>query len=259
MNLPLYQVDAFTEHPFAGNPAAVCPLDTWLTDDLLQQIAAENNLSETAFFVPREDGYHIRWFTPLVEIDLCGHATLASAWVLYRILGYDEATIRFHSASGPLTVFREGQWLVLDFPASPPHTCPLPDLLSRGLGREPRAVLRSDDYLALLADQEEVRALVPDFGLLARLDCRGIIVTAPGTETDFVSRFFAPAVGIDEDPVTGSAHCTLTPFWAERLHRSRLSARQISDRGGELECELRGDRVLIKGKAALYLEGTIRI
>ncbi len=259
MKIPLYQVDAFTDHLFAGNPAAVCPLGGWLPDELLQKIAAENNLSETAFFVPREDGYRIRWFTPRVEVDLCGHATLASAWVLFHSLAYHGDAIRFHSASGLLRVQREGPWLELDFPASPPRPCPAPDLLARGLGREPLAVLRSDDCLALLTDEDEVRALTPDFALLARLDCRGIIVTAPGKATDFVSRFFAPGVGIPEDPVTGSAHCTLTPFWAERLGKDRLRARQLSSRGGELDCELRGNRVLIRGRATLYLEGTIHI
>ncbi len=259
MNLPLYQVDAFTDHPFAGNPAAVCPLDTWLPDDLLQKIAAENNLSETAFFVRQEDAYRIRWFTPVTEVALCGHASLASAWVLYHELGYREDTIRFLSASGPLAVRRQGPLLELDFPASPPLSCPAPELLVPALGRKPLAVLRSDDYLVLLGSPEEVQTLAPDFGLLARLDRRGVIVTAPGAETDFVSRFFAPGVGIPEDPVTGSAHCTLTPFWARRLGRNRLRARQLSARGGELECELRGNRVLIRGRAVLYMAGTIRI
>ncbi|HEB51231.1 MAG TPA: PhzF family phenazine biosynthesis protein [Desulfobulbus sp.] len=259
MKLPLYQVDAFTDRPFTGNPAAVCPLDAWLPDDLMQKIAAENNLSETAFFVRQGKEYRIRWFTPAVEIDLCGHATLASGWVLYHALGYRGEAIRFLSASGPLTVREKGDRLELDFPASPPRSCPAPELLARGLGREPLEVLRSDDYLVLLADQEQVRTLAPDFRILARLDCRGIIVTAPGTEADFVSRFFAPGLGIDEDPVTGSAHCTLTPFWAKRLGRNVLKARQLSSRGGELECELHRERVLIRGMAVLYLAGTIRI
>jgi len=253
--LPLWQVDAFTGTLFAGNPAAVCLLDAWLPDATLQAIAAENNLSETAFAVPRDGDFALRWFTPAQEVDLCGHATLAAAHVL---LG-ERAAVTFHTRSGALGVERRGGLLAMDFPALPAAAVRAPDALEHGLGRRPREVLRAVDYLVVYDTAAEIEALVPDQERLARLDGRGVIVTAPGTDADFVSRFFAPKAGIPEDPVTGSAHSTLAPYWAARLGKTRLRARQISRRGGELECVLRGDRVEIAGRAVTYLEGTILV
>lgn len=259
MKIPLYQVDAFTSEIFHGNPAAVCPLEKWLPDTTLQNIATENNLSETAFFVPRENEYDLRWFTPTVEVDLCGHATLAAAFVLFNELAFSGNEIRFHSRSGVLTVARNGDILTLDFPSRPPEKCNTPEALVRGLGKAPTQVLKSRDYVAVFDSAEDVKNLQPDFAALKALDCLGVIATASGKDCDFVSRFFAPKAGIDEDPVTGSAHCTLIPFWAGRLGKAKLFARQISKRGGELFCELAGDRVRIGGKARLYLRGEIFI
>jgi PhzF family phenazine biosynthesis protein len=259
MKLPLYQIDAFTGTRFRGNPAAVCPLESWLPDDLLQAIAAENNLSETAFCVAVADGWELRWFTPVTEVDLCGHATLAAAQVLFSTGRARVEEITFHSRSGPLCVRREDGLLTLDFPAKTPEPCPAPEALTAGLGRAPVSCLRAADYLAVFSSQREIEEITPDFGILRKLDLRGVIITAPGGECDFVSRFFAPNCGIDEDPVTGSAHCALTPFWAGRLGKTSLTARQLSRRGGELRCRLAGDRVLISGEAVLYLEGTITV
>lgn len=258
MKLRQYQVDAFASRLFEGNPAAVCPLEAWLDDAVLQAIAAENNLSETAFFVPRGPGYDLRWFTPATEVDLCGHATLAAAFVLFDLLAHAGPSITFETRSGTLTVRRRSELLVMDFPAAAPQPCAVPRALATGLGQDPLEVLVADDYVVVFADEAAIRNLNPDFALLGRLDRRAVCVTAPGDEVDFVSRFFAPRVGINEDPVTGSAHCQLTPYWAVRLGRTRLRARQISRRGGEILCELRGDRVLLAGKAVLYSEGTIR-
>jgi predicted PhzF superfamily epimerase YddE/YHI9 len=257
MKIPCYIVDAFTGEVFRGNPAAVCPLPSWLPDATLQNIAAENNLSETAFIVPRRNEFELRWFTPTVEMDLCGHATLAAAFVLFTEQQFSGNEIRFHSRSGILTVVRGGEILMLDFPSRPPQPCGIPDTLVRGLGCQPKQVFKSRDYLAMFDTVEEVRSLKPDFAALKTLDCLGIIVTARGDDCDFVSRFFAPAAGVDEDPVTGSAHCTLIPYWVQRLGKNKLFARQISRRGGELFCELAGDRVHIGGKAVLYLRGEI--
>lgn len=257
MKQSYYEVSAFTTNPFGGNPAGVCPLESWLPDETLQGIAANNNLAETAFTVPRGDDFELRWFTPTIEMDLCGHATLAAAFVLFseRGLGGDE--LRFHTRSGLLTVTREKEMLTLDFPSRPAAPCAVPDALIRGLGATPKKVFKSRDYLAVFTNEAEVRALKPDFAMLKTLDCLGIIATAPGTDCDFVSRFFAPSAGVDEDPVTGSAHCTLIPYWAERSGKTKLSARQVSQRGGELSCDLRGNRVLISGKAIVYLRGSI--
>jgi PhzF family phenazine biosynthesis protein len=259
--LRLYQVDAFTSQVFGGNPAAVCPLDAWLPDDVLQAIALENNLSETAFVLRDEvRGWQIRWFTPTQEVDLCGHATLASASVLFHGDDKDRDEIVFRSRSGELKVRREGDLLTLDFPSRPPKAVTASDDLMEGLGRPPREVWAARDYLAVYDREEDVRALVPDVDRLRRIDqLFGVIVTAPGTKVDFVSRFFAPRIGVDEDPVTGSAHCTLVPYWSKRLGRKRLHALQVSSRGGELFCEDRGDRVAISGNAVRYLEGTIEI
>ncbi len=259
MELRLYQVDAFASELFRGNPAAVVPLERWLADDVMQAIAAENNLSETAFFVPQGPDYDLRWFTPKVEMDLCGHATLASAFILFTHLAPLRESVTFHTRSGPLTVAREGERLVMDFPSRPPVRCAAPPGLAAALGRTPVATLTARDLMAVFEHEGEVRALAPDIGAVAALGVHAVIVTAPGRAVDFVSRFFAPAVGVPEDPVTGSAHCTLTPYWAERLGRPRLHAHQVSARGGELFCELRGDRVALAGHAVLYLEGTIRL
>jgi PhzF family phenazine biosynthesis protein len=260
LRLPLYQVDAFTDRPFHGNPAAVVPLERWLPDKTLQAIAAENNLSETAFLVPREDGWDLRWFTPRIEVELCGHATLASARIVFDRLaeGSDEA--RFHTRSGELGVRADGADLVLDFPACPPTPCEAPAGLVDALGGSPREFLTSSLYdLVIYGSEAEVREVVPDERALLAHEKMGVIISAPGDEVDFVSRFFAPRVGILEDPVTGSAHCVSTPYWAKRLGRPRLRARQISERVGDLVCEDRGERVSIAGRAVVYLEGEINV
>jgi PhzF family phenazine biosynthesis protein len=255
----LYQVDAFASEVFRGNPAAVCPLHAWLEDGVMQAIAAENNLSETAFFVGEGGKYHLRWFTPRAEVKLCGHATLASAFVIFTQLGYEGETVSFDTLSGRLDVRREGDVLVMDFPAYPPlEVDDPPAALLLGLGTPPSAVLQGgEDYIAVYEDETVVRDLGPRLERFEELASRGVAVTAPGTEVDFVSRFFVPRHGIPEDPVTGSLHSALTPYWASRLGKTSLHARQLSSRGGELWCELQGDRVSIAGKAALYLEGRI--
>jgi PhzF family phenazine biosynthesis protein len=261
MKIPLFQIDAFAEGPFTGNPAAVCPLESWLSADVMQAIAAENNLSETAFFVPEGEGSRLRWFTPKAEVDLCGHATLAAAYVIFRFLQPDRQRVLFNTQkAGDLVVTRDDGLLALDFPARPPMPCAVPEALGAALGREPVALLAARDYLAVYDSPEQIAALAPDFAALARLDRFAVIVTAPGSgDVDFVSRFFAPAQGVDEDPVTGSAHCTLIPYWAARLGKTRLRARQLSRRGGYLSCALLGDRVSIAGRAVLYLQGTIEV
>jgi PhzF family phenazine biosynthesis protein len=257
MKIRQYQVDAFATRAFEGNPAAVCPLRGWLDDALLQAIAEENNLSETAFFVPTEEGYALRWFTPVREVDLCGHATLAAAHVLFDALGHPGQAIRFETRSGELTVERQDGRLAMNFPAIPPAPCNPPDILAQALGERPIEVLAADDYLVVFDSEETVRAITPDLALLGRLDRRGVVITAPGTEVDFVSRFFAPRFGIAEDPVTGSAHCELAPYWAGRLGKSTLAARQVSRRGGSLSCEMKGDRVVLAGHAVTFMEAEI--
>jgi PhzF family phenazine biosynthesis protein len=259
MELPIYQVDAFTDRLFAGNPAAVCPLDAWLPDAAMQAIAAENNLSETAFFVPRGEDYDLRWFTPTVETDLCGHATQASGFIVMNRLAPQRSSVRFHTRSGPLTVTRQDDMFAIDLPAQPPERCTMPSRLVAALGRKPVQILGAVKYLAIYDSAADVAALTPDTAAMMDTDRDGVIVSAPGTDCDFVSRYFAPHAGIPEDPVTGSAHCTLVPYWAKRLGRTTLHARQISRRGGELFCELKGDRIVIAGRAALYLEGRIRV
>ncbi len=259
MNIPIYQVDAFTHRLFGGNPAAVVLLDDWLPDAVLQAIAAENNLAETAFVIPRPDVAPLRWFTPAVEVDLCGHATLAAAYVLFRHRYPSAERLRFDTRSGELTVGREGEMLSMDFPSRPGRPVTISDELVAALGARPREVHLARDLLAVFASEAEVRAIRPDFAALAALDAFAVIVSAPGDEVDFVSRFFAPGAGIPEDPVTGSAHCTLIPYWAGRLGKTELTARQISARGGELACRLRGDRVLIAGRAVEYLRGEIAV
>jgi PhzF family phenazine biosynthesis protein len=257
MELTLYQVDAFADRLFSGNPAAVCPLREWLPDATLQAIAGENNLSETAFYIPAGEGFQIRWFTPTAEVELCGHATLATAHVIFNHTDYGRNSIRFTSSSGELTVTRGNDCLVMDFPAQPATPCDSPKVLIEALGSEPVEVLSSTDYMAVFLSEDDITSLRPNLEVVKRLDLRGVIITAAGMEVDFVSRFFAPKFGIDEDPVTGSAHCTLAPYWAERLNKTRMTARQLSRRGGELVCEVRGNRVALTGRAVTYLEGKI--
>lgn len=259
MKIPLYQVDAFTSRLFGGNPAAVCPLEAWPDDRTMQAIAAENNLAETAFFVGGKGRYDLRWFTPLVEVDLCGHATLASAFVIFNRLEPSLEAVSFRSKSGELRVTRRGGRLTLDFPAWPPERRDVAEDLSRALNAPPREVWTSHDTMAVYDSEDEVRRLEPDMGRVAALETFAVIATAPGRTADFVSRFFAPRQGIPEDPVTGRAHCTLTPYWARRLGQRALHAVQLSRRGGELFCEDRGDRVAISGYAVQFLEGTIEV
>lgn len=259
MKLRMYQVDAFASRVFEGNPAAVVPLAQWPDERLLQAIAEENNLSETAFFVQAGGAFELRWFTPVAEVDLCGHATLAAAHVLFDALGHPGPTILFSTRSGMLPVQRIGAHLVMDFPARPPVACAAPPELVAALGLAPMAVLAADDYLAVYADEDDVRALQPDIAGLRALDRRGVIATAPGREADFVSRFFAPKLGIAEDPVTGSAHCALAPYWAERLGRTALVGRQVSRRGGTVGCELRNERVFLAGGAVTYMVAEIDV
>ncbi len=260
MEIPLYQVDAFASKIFAGNPAAVCPLTEWLSDDTLQAIARENNLSETAFFVPSGDHYQLRWFTPGCEVDLCGHATLASAHILFSQLGEAQETLCFDTRSGEVTVTRRGDRLGLNFPARPPAPVTVhPSLIAALGGPDPLEILGSRDYLVRYQTEAELRNLSPNMEALKTVDRFAVIVTAPGTDCDFVSRFYAPAKGVNEDPVTGSAHCTLVPYWAKKLDKTTLHARQVSARGGELFCQLKGDRVEIAGHAVLFLKGCIYI
>lgn len=265
MTQPIYQVDAFTSEIFGGNPAAVMPLESWLPDETMLALAMENNLSETAFFVrlPKGDeaDFHIRWFTPGIEVPLCGHATLASAWVIFNKLGWDKAQIRFRSKSGPLSVRQaDDGWLVLDFPNYACQEQPTPALIREALEGAPDTaffVPNDTNYMVVLEDEAAVRAAQPDIRKLKQLGNLGLIVTAPGTACDFVSRYFAPGGGIDEDPVTGSIHSVLVPYWSEKLGKTQLDARQVSARGGVLRCELKGDRVDIAGQAAFYMEGSV--
>lgn len=257
MRIKQYQVDAFATRPFEGNPAAVCPLESWLDDALLQAIAEENNLSETAFFVPVGSAFQLRWFTPVKEVDLCGHATLATAHVLFEELGDSATVITFETRSGELFVKKRDGLLEMDFPTRKPDRCEVPAELVEALGVSPLEVFAADDYLAVFDHEETVRTLKPDLGLLAQLELRGVIVTAPAEEFDFVSRFFAPKYGVPEDPVTGSAHCKLAPYWADKLGKNKLLARQVSKRGGTLVCEVRGNRVLLSGSAVTFMQGEL--
>lgn len=259
MKLPLWQVDAFASQRFAGNPAAVVPLREWLPDAMLQAIAAENNLAETAYLVPHGDAYAIRWFTPGMEVPLCGHATLASGWVVLNRLEPGRERVTFHSKSGPLVVVRDGERFAMDFPAIAVEPSAGNGALVAALGATPKALFQGFQWLAEYGSEAEVRALKPDFAAKALLDIHGVIATAPGRDCDFVSRFFAPQAGVNEDPVTGSAHSRLVPFWARKLNKTKLLARQVSARGGELWCELKGDRVVMAGYATPYLEGTIEV
>ncbi len=257
MKLKQYQVDAFARQVFEGNPAAVCPLDAWLDDKILQAIAEENNLSETAFFVPTEKGFRLRWFTPVAEVDLCGHATLASAHVIFEALNYPGQTIEFETRSGTLIVERKNNLLAMNFPSVPPKPCPPPIALIEGLGHHPVEVLAADDYIAVFDSESVVRSISPNMAKLSELDLRGVCVTAPGAMTDFVSRFFAPKFGVPEDPVTGSAHCELAPFWATKLGKISLTAQQVSKRGGDVLCELNDNRVILLGSAVTFMTAEI--
>lgn len=268
MLLPLFQVDAFTNTPFTGNPAAVIPLESWLDDALMQKIAMENNLSETVFFVATPDSvdsdFYIRWFTPTSEVDLCGHATLASAKVLFDELGFDQSSIRFQSKSGILIVKKQGDRFELDFPSRPPEPITLTGL-AEALGAEPTEVYQSRDIVAVFEHEDDVRNLKPDFSKLKMLDVFGYSITAPssttetGNEEDFVNRFFTPSNGVNEDPVTGSAYCSLIPCWSNRLHKNQLVGQQVSQRTGLVYCELQGDRIKIAGNAVTFLRGQIYI
>ena len=259
MELNIYQIDAFASKPFEGNPAAVCPLDEWLPDEIMQSIAEENNLSETAFFIPTGNGFHIRWFTPTSEVDLCGHATLASAYVLFNILGYKGDKIVFNSKSGILTVTKDDEWLVMDFPAQPPVLCEIPPEIVKAFDVAPIECLKSEDYMVVFEREMDVETANPDFAQLKKLDLRGVIITAKSSSYDFITRFFAPKYGVPEDPVTGSAYTQLAPYWASKLGKKRFNVKQVSLRGGELSCEIVDNRVLISGKAIKYLEGKIKI
>lgn len=262
MNLPLFQIDAFTDTVFGGNPAAVIPLESWIPDEKMQQIAMENNLSETVFICGKENNYDIRWFTPTIEVNLCGHATLAAAHYLFKIAGQTD-TIHFHSKSGPLSVTASDKWYYLDFPGMKVEAVTdVPDDLIKGMGKAPVSLLKSvDDWQLVYGSQKDIEQLVPDFNLLQSIPARGIIATAQSSEegVDFVSRFFAPASGVNEDPVTGSAHTKLIPYWGSRLEKTELVAKQLSKRGGLLKCTFNNDRVLIGGQAKLYMIGNIYI
>ena len=259
MKLPLYQVDAFTGRLFGGNPAAVVLLEDWLPDETLAAISAENNLAETAFVIPRTGVVPLRWFTPAVEVDLCGHATLASAHVLLRHHFPQREMAVFSTRSGNLSVTRDGDLLNMNFPSRPGKPVEISDALESALGARPREAHLARDLMVVFKSEAEVRSLRPDFQRIAALDAFAVIATAPGDEADFVSRFFAPRAGIPEDPVTGSAHCTLVPYWSARIGKARLHARQLSARGGELYCEHRGDRVVIGGRTVEYLRGEISL
>jgi PhzF family phenazine biosynthesis protein len=260
MKIPMFQVDAFTEKIFGGNPAAVCPLATWLPTETMQAIAAENNLAETAFYVKDKNRFEIRWFTPAIEINLCGHATLASAHVIFHHQGHTGPRISFSSKSGELRAIKQDDLIHLDFPAyDAVPVAEVPGALIRGLGKKPRELFKGRDFLAVFEKEEDILSLAPDFAELAALDCLGIIATAKGERCDFVSRFFAPRAGVPEDPVTGSSHTLLIPFWAKRLGKNILRAVQLSKRRGELFCEYRGERVFIGGRAVTFFQGTIEI
>ena len=258
-SIPLYQLDAFTDRPFGGNPAAVCPLDEWLPDDVMQAIALENNLSETAFYVSEGDGFRLRWFTPKIEVDLCGHATLATGALILEKLEPGRDAVSFETRSGTLGVRRDGDMLVMDFPALPAKDVDMPAGLADALGKAPVRFMRSVKNMAVFDSETDVREVNPDFDYIAAMEGMGLIVTAPGENSDCASRYFAPHAGIDEDPVTGSAHCTIVPYWADVLGKEAIHARQVSERTGDLYCRMAGDRVVIGGRARLVIEGTFRL
>jgi len=259
MKLKIYQIDAFASRVFEGNPAAICPLDEWLDKNIMQKIAMENNLSETAFFVKNDDSYEIRWFTPTVEVNLCGHATLASAHLIFNIVDPDKDSITFNSKSGPLYVKQMNGLISMDFPAEPAHPCETPQAIIDAFGVTPVQVLKSVDYIVVFDESNDLRSFKPDLEKLKELDLRGVCITAKDTSYDFVSRFFAPNYGIDEDSVTGSAYTQLMPYWSEKLQNNELRSKQVSSRGGELFCTLDKDRIKISGRAVTYLSGEIEI
>jgi len=259
MKNKVYYVDAFAEKLFSGNQAAVCPLKEWVPDDVMQSIAAENNLSETAFFTGSKGRYQLRWFTPVSEIDLCGHATLASAYVIFNHVDRPIKEVVFDTKSGVLKVKKEGDLLTMDFPSQMPKECKAPFKLLSALNCKPVEVLKALDYIVVLPDESIVKYIEPDMELMKKLDLRGVAVTAKGKDADFVSRFFVPKYGINEDPVTGSSHCELAPYWSKKLGKKELRAIQLSKRGGEILCKDMGDRILLFGKAVLYMEGVINI
>lgn len=257
--IPIFQLDAFTDKPFGGNPAAVCPLQEWLPDDVMQSIALENNVSETAFYVPEGNGFRLRWFTPKIEVDLCGHATLATAWLILNELEPDRSDVAFETRSGTLTVSRDGDLLAMDFPAMVAEELPAPAGLAEAIGIEPVKFLKAVKNMAVLEDEAAVRAVNPDFGYIKNMDGMGLIITAHGDQSDCASRFFAPHAGIDEDPVTGSAHCTIVPYWSGILGKTQIHARQVSARSGDLYCWMKDDRVVLAGKARTVIKGTFTI
>lgn len=257
MKIPMYQVDAFTEEIFRGNPAAICILNEWLDEKLMQNIAMENNLSETAFCIVKEDLWELRWFTPEEEIDLCGHATLATAYVIFEILNYPGSTVKFTTKSGILTVEKQGDIMTMEFPSREGTKVEITDQLIKGLGKEPKEAYESRDLMVVYENEQEIRELNPNMEELKLVDAFGIIVTAKGESSDFVSRYFAPSCGVPEDPVTGSAHCTLIPYWSKILEKNKMIAHQLSKRGGVLQCEHVGDKVKISGKAKLFFKGEI--
>jgi len=257
--IPIFQLDAFTDKPFGGNPAAVCPLQEWLPDDVMQSIALENNVSDTAFYVPEGDGFLLRWFTPKIEVDLCGHATLATAWLILNELEPDRASVAFETRSGTLTVSRDGDLLAMDFPVMVAEERPAPAGLAEAIGIEPVKFLKAVMNMAVLENEAVVRAVNPDFGYIKNMDGMGLIITALGDQSDCALRYFAPHAGIDEDPVTGSAHCTIVPYWSGVLGKAQIHARQVSARSGDLYCLLEGDRVVLTGKARTVIKGTFTI
>ncbi|HWZ21104.1 MAG TPA: PhzF family phenazine biosynthesis protein [Cytophagaceae bacterium] len=258
--LKIYQADAFSSKVFQGNPAAVCPLSNWLSEDLMQKIASENNLSETAFFVPEKDGFYIRWFTPTTEVDLCGHATLAAAHILFNHENYTKKEIVFYCKAGILRVTKNDQLITLDFPSSKLTLSSIPYELSNAFGKTPLEYYRSEAFgMAVFGSEDDISEISPDFSILKKAKEKIIIITSKGKSADFVSRVFGPQVGIDEDPVTGSAHTRLIPYWSEKLNKKKLSAIQLSERKGYLQCEDLGERVLISGEAVTYLIGEIII
>jgi PhzF family phenazine biosynthesis protein len=259
MELTLYQIDAFANKTFEGNPAAICPLKEWLSDELMQSIATENNLSETAYFVKSNNGYHIRWFTPAHEVDLCGHATLASAYVIFHILGHKDKDVQFESKSGVLTVKRNNDWLEMNFPSQPPVKCNTPQQILNAFVETPIECLKSKDYVVVFENEKSVLNASPNLSILSELDLRGVAITSVSAKYDFVTRFFAPKYGINEDSVTGSAFTQLIPYWASKLNKNSLNAKQLSKRGGEVACTYSGERVQISGKAVKYMVGTIEI
>ncbi|EKQ56976.1 MULTISPECIES: PhzF family phenazine biosynthesis protein [unclassified Clostridium] len=259
MIIPMYQVDAFTEEIFKGNPAAICVLEEWIDEKLMQDIANENNLSETAFCVIKNDLCELRWFTPEEEIDLCGHGTLATAYVIFEILNYPKNTVKFQTKSGILTVEKDGENMIMEFPKREGTKTEITHQLIKGLGKEPKEVYISRDIMVVYDNEKDIRDLKPDLEELKLIDAFGIIVTAKGESSDFVSRYFAPSCGIPEDPVTGSAHCTLVPYWSKVLGKNKMIAHQLSTRGGVLNCENAGDKVKISGKARLFFKGDIYI